>query len=220
MRPEVRRAWRAVLSTLQLSAAIGLYLVLDTWLKPLFTSVPELGASVSAVLSALVTLGGTSLVLPVSNISVQWSNVATRAAVAGPKIEVAANEFEVQVARYDIEVRYEHLGMLGRAIVRWATAYGMTLELAIDRQLLVTHVVNGAGAESNDGVKIALNGTPSEGTWQWSSLSFDSKALPGQLTADVSVRLHYSASWRLPIFKLLIWPHTSINGIHLAKRVP
>jgi hypothetical protein len=215
-----RKFWAVFLDALQLALAVSLFMILDGWLSPLFTAVPLLGNVVSTILGALITLGIFSVIIPLSRIDVTIADYSTRASIAGPQIELPAAEHKTAVARYDLEVRYSSLGYIGGRIAQAAFTRGTTLQIAIGPNLLLAHVRNGSGRDTDHGVAIDLVGMPPEdGTWQWSSVSFDTAALPGQMTAAVSPTLEFRgqsefAEWLLGLF---IQTFCTVRTIHVVR---
>jgi|GEM_PF-3042070 len=212
------RTATVIIDTLQLALGVIFYAQIDPFLSGLLPNLHLLAHVLSAILAALITLGIFWLTMPFSLVQVEFTNYTTRGAIAGPQIELACSPEQSSVGRYDLDITYQATGILARRIMTRAARAGARMEIVIKSDLLVPHVANGGGSETDRGVAVPLVGSlPHHGTWQWTSMSFDSNALPatgGLAEVEASIHVDGRGGW---FARWWIRPRCSIKTIHVVR---
>lgn len=186
------KAWqKSVLEIVQLGGAVLVYVALPDGLKNIVPSVPIIGDSLTALISALLVFVISWLLSPCSKVSVTVQDYATNAAVSGPKIDLTCTSHQIAVEKYALHISHEARGGLAKLIARSASKRGweVSFELVTDRLTVHSESTNADEERLDNGVVITLPDEPSENTWGYVDISLDSGDVPARLEVDVKTKL-------------------------------
>lgn len=205
----------AVVESLRLAVAVLLYTVIEPTLKDIVPSAPIVGESVAAILCASAVLIAGWIVMPFGRVMVVIERFANNVPYPGPQIELTCKSYVPAVAHYGLRVHYDSYGLVGQGLGHLLARRGVELAFTINSNLLILHSES-AGADEerlDDGVVIALSEKPSRTTWQYVTVSVDSKEVPGSVDLDVGAKLLYPAG--KPWYSFLVWPASRVKTIKL-----
>lgn len=207
----------AAIEPIRLAAAVLLYMVVSPHLKDLVPGVPIVGETVAALLCACAVLALSWVILPLGRVVTEVERYANGRPYAGPDIDVTCRSHTPAVEQYGLRVRYEHLGLIARWVGARLARRGVELAFTINTDLLVLHSESfGADEERlDDGIVVALRDRPSATTWQFVTVSLDSREVPVHVDIDVATKLLYPNG--RPWYSMFVWSASPVKRIKLMQ---
>lgn len=212
------KAWQAaILETLRLAGAVLLFTVISPALDKLVPSLPIIGQSVAAILSATGVLFLSWLLLPFSRVHVDIVRYDSGVAFAGPDLDVECLSGTPAAKTYGVRVSHESWGLLSRKIAERICTRGIEVVLRIrtDRLTLHSEDLNCDEDRLDDGVVIALEEKPARNSWGYVVVSADSGDMPSSLSVDIDTEILHvqGGKW----YDRLMWSTSNVKKAVLMQ---